>query len=167
MRVPLVSSVVVFTATALLASACMGPQRISPPGPQWLMCEDQADTASVDTTVWGGTDHLIAFGDHSLAIPAAAIDDGDSVRFQLRQVRSRQVRAVVQSVGNYPFEADLTLTLSYEGRVNCKVLETPAPDVPTMGVYRVQPGEFLPAAPAPAEAVAGRTRTFSTFAIAS
>lgn len=170
MRIPLVSWLSLSIAAALLASGCAVPaQRTAPPPPAWLTCDDHAERISADTTVAGGTDHLIRLGHHSLAVPAEAIEAGDRVRFELSQVQSRQVRVTVETSSSQPFPADLTLTLSYEGRVNCMVGEVPASQHSGMGVYRIEGDAFLPPAPAPApdKAVTGMTRSFSTFAIAS
>lgn len=167
MRTRLVPSLLVlFSGAALLLAAC--GESIGPRGPTFLVCEDQAQAISADTTIAGGTDHLLLLGRHSLVIPAAAIPDGESVRFELQQVPSTQVRVIVEVEPEQQFAADVVLTLSYQDRIGCTVGGVPVSEVTDLRVYKVETGEFLPFAPSVHDqATAGRTRSLSTFAIAT
>lgn len=152
-------------AVALLLAGCDNPSDLD--GPRFLICDDQAGDDTVETTVTGGTDQLILLGNHSLAVPQAAIPDGEEVQFTLRQVSTRQVRVIVETDRAEPFLADLTLTLSYQDRAGCEVDGAPVSELMQLRVLRVESGEFLPSVDAGVGLVVGRTRTFSTFAIAT
>lgn len=154
---------VLLMVVPLLAVGCGGED---PEMPLFLTCQDRAEGISVDTTVSGGGDHLLRVGAHTLAVPASAIPMGESVRFELHQVSSFQVRMIVEVEADQAFADDLTLTLSYGERTGCRIADLPVGGAANLVLLRVETGEILVPATAPEQGVAGKTRSFSTFAIA-
>lgn len=134
--------------------------------PDLLMCANLAEAIAMDTTVVGNGDHLISLGNHSIAVPAEALPEEASVRFVGAQVPGTDVRVIVEVESEVQFESDVTLTLGYGDRQNCTVNGVPVANVTDLRVYNLDRGEPLPEAAAVEGAVAGRTRSFSTFAIA-
>lgn len=148
-----------------LAAGC-NDDLVDSPDPVYLTCEDPVPSLSIQTEITGGEQQLLSVGAHSLMVPADALPQGQDVTFTLRQMEGPRVTVVVEAEPVEQFESDLVLTLGYGDRLGCTLLGEPVSDADQLQLYRIEDGEYLPRAEAPEGAVAGRTRTFSTFSIA-
>lgn len=162
---PVVPVLAVLAGTTLLLSAC-DDDLTRTDTPALLVCSDLAVAIDTEATVTGGDEQRIALGNHLLEVPAEAIPQGVAVQFIIAQVPSEDVRLSIEVESEVEFESDLTLTLSYAGREGCTIDGVPVADATDLSVYNLDTAEWLPRADAGAQAVAGTTRSFSTFVIA-
>lgn len=155
----------VLAGAALLLAAC-DDDPLGSETPALLVCTDLAEAITTDVTVTGGEEQRITVGNHVLDLPAGAIPDGVQFQFTIVQVPSQNVELAIDVGSEVQFGADLTLTLSYGDREDCTINGVSVANATSLSIYNLDRGERLPGADAGAQAVAGTTRSFSTFAIA-
>lgn len=157
-------------AVALVTPALMATlMACAPPGPRGLAtravlrCDALTRPDSAIQTVQGGQTVTVRLGTHEVRVPSDAMDDTASAVFTLREPAGPLAQLLVTTTRNGDFGADIVVVVSYSHRTNCRI--NGAPPGGNMRLWK-DSSTLLPSAAAPDSAVAGPTRSFSSFIIA-